>query len=99
MSKSRFNEYDEVKNIQIKKLFDKYKPDIVKIDIESAEYTCIEDILEYFPDVLFIEFHGGKHKHILHETTDTFIEKYNYHEIEPLVVFQAHTANDCFFKK
>lgn len=99
MKKMKFGEYDEVPNTHIKKLFKKYQPDIVKIDVESAEYTMIDDILDYFPDVLFIEFHGGKHKELMEEMIQTFSEKYTQSRIEPLVVFGKVLAYDCFFKK
>lgn len=99
VSKMRFGEYDEVPNTHIKKLFKKYQPDIVKIDVESAEYTMLDDILDYFPDVLFIEFHSGKHKHLMDDAIQRFSEKYTHSKIEPLIVFGGTMAYDCFFKK
>ena len=61
-SKMKFSEYDEVENIHLKKLLKKYNPDVIKMDIESAEYTLIDTLMDYGPKYLFIELHAGKHR-------------------------------------
>lgn len=98
INKMRFGEYDNVPNLNFKYLVDKINPDIIKIDIESAEYTFIEDLLNYFPETLFIEFHGKKEK--MEQTIDLFKSKYKNFKVEPLIIYVTQIAGyDCFFKK
>jgi len=98
ISKMRFGEYDEVPNVNFKYLINKINPDIIKIDIESAEYTFIEDLLDYFPETLFIEFHGKKEK--MEKTIELFKSKYKNYKVEPLIIYVNQICGyDCFFKK
>ena len=98
--KSRYSEYDEVDNVHISTLLEKYKPQIIKIDIEGAEYTLMDEILDYFPEVLFIELHGtGKNATNMELYTNLLKEKYKHSEIEPLIVFKSVWAHDCLFYK
>ena len=98
---SKFKEYDEVKAIRFNDLVGKYSPDIIKIDIEGAEYQIIDDVLAYHPDVLFIEFHSGTAKSIIKEKIQMFIDKYPINQIEPQYIYHNPTPHvyDCLFKK
>jgi len=98
---SKFKEYDEVKTIRFNDLVGKYSPDIIKIDIEGAEYQIIDDVLAYHPDVLFIEFHSGTAKSIIKEKIQMFIDKYPINQIEPQYIYHNPTPHvyDCLFKK
>lgn len=97
-NKHRFGSYDVVPTIDVKTLLSEYKPDIVKIDVESAEYTFIDDVIDYLPKVLFIELHGNKHKKQMEKYTEILKSKYTNSHIEPLIIFTTnHIANDCFF--
>lgn len=95
----KFNEYDEVDAVSYKKLIKKYKPDIVKIDIETAEYHMIEEIINSQPDVLFIELHSGKYRDLMYPTSERLKEIYPIHKIEPLIFFGTVNGLDCFFMK
>ena len=98
--KNRYSEYDEVENIHISTLLEKYKPQIIKIDIEGAEYTLMDEVLNYFPEVLFIELHGtGNNEFRMKEYTELLEQKYKNSEIEPLIVFGSVWAHDCLFYK
>ena len=98
--KNRYSEYDEVENLHISKLLEKYKPQIIKIDIEGAEYTLMDEVLNYFPEVLFIELHGtGNNEFRMKEYTEILKKKYKNSEIEPLIVFGSVWAHDCLFYK
>ena len=98
--KNRYSEYDEVDNLHISKLLEKYKPQIIKIDIEGAEYTLMDEIVDYFPEVLFIELHGtGNNEFRMKEYTEILEKKYKNSEIEPLIVFGSVWAHDCLFYK
>lgn len=94
-----FSEYDEVENVKYTKLIRKYKPDIIKIDIETAEYHMMDEIIKYAPDVLFIELHAGKYKPLMDPTVERLKEIYPIHRVDPLIVFQNVAGYDCFFMK
>lgn len=99
-SKMKFSEYDYVENIHLKKLLKKYSPDIIKMDIESAEYTLIDTLLDYEPKYLFIELHAGKHRAEMYEVLGRLQSIYPYSKVVPLVIFTDNLiAHDCFFKK
>jgi FkbM family methyltransferase len=55
--------YKEVLSISLEELILKYKPRVVKIDIEGSEYDCL-DGLEILPcvEAMQIEFHGTRSK-------------------------------------
>lgn len=90
-----FTEYDEVKNYHINHLLEEIKPDIVKIDIEGAEYDILEHVMAYKPKVLFIEIHGGD------ERAQSAIRKLTNHyannKIEEIIIFQRAGGYDCLF--
>ena len=97
---NQFKEYDEVPNVKFNDLIEKYSPDIVKIDIEGAEYQIIEDVLAYYPDVLFIELHAGTFDSIVRETVQRVVDKYPNNRVEPIIIFTDKLIGyDCFFKK
>lgn len=99
-SKNRnFHEYDEVTNVKYTKLIKKYSPDIVKIDIETAEYHMMDEIVESYPDVLFIELHAGKYRESMYQTIERLKLIYPIHRMEPLIVFGEVSGYDCFFTK
>jgi FkbM family methyltransferase len=99
-NKMKFSEYDYVENIHLKKLLKKYKPDIIKIDIESAEYTLIDTLIDYQPKYLFIELHAGKHRAEMYQVMERLETVYPYSRIVPLIIFTDNLiAHDCFFKK
>lgn len=96
INRRRFNNYDTVKNINIKELLKKYNPDIIKVDIEGAEYSILEDLIEYFPNSLFLELHAHEH---LEKYQSILSEMYGISKIEERVAWQHVVAKDCFFKK
>lgn len=51
-----------IDTIPLNDLFDKYKPDLVKLDIEGFEYDLFFNIktFKHLPRVLFIEIHFDK---------------------------------------
>jgi FkbM family methyltransferase len=99
-SKMKFSEYDEVENIHLKKLLKKYNPDIIKMDIESAEYTLIDTLLDYEPKYLFIELHAGKHRAEMYQVLERLQSIYPHSRVVPLIIFTDNLiAHDCFFKK
>jgi FkbM family methyltransferase len=99
IKRSSFGEYDEVKNIHIKNLLQKYKPDIIKIDIEGAEYEIIQDVIDYYPEVIFIELHMGKVKQFVQPTIDLLTTLYPNNEVKSFEVFKNIAGYDCWFKK
>ena len=99
-NKMKFSEYDYVENIHLKKLLKKYKPDIIKMDIESAEYTLIDTLIDYQPKYLFIELHAGKHRAEMYQVMERLQSIYPHSNMVPLVIFTDNLiAHDCFFKK
>jgi len=92
---NRFGEYDDVKNYHIENLLSEVKPDIIKVDIEGAEYDIIESILEYKPKILFIELHGNheRSKSAIQRLTET----YKNNQIEEIIIFQEVGGYDCLF--
>ena len=92
-----FTEYDEVKNYHIDTLLNQVKPDIVKIDIEGAEYDIIESVLDYQPDVLFIELHGNDDR--AKSVIQRFTETYPKNKVEEIIIFQKVGGYDCLFYK
>lgn len=90
-----FTEYDEVKNYHIDYLLNEIKPDIVKIDIEGAEYDIIESVLTYKPKVLFIELHGNHDK--AKSAVQRLTETYDNNIIEEIIIFQHVGGYDCLF--
>jgi FkbM family methyltransferase len=99
LKKSGFSEYSEVKNIHISELLNKYKPDIIKIDIEGAEYEILPFIEEYHPFVLFIELHLGQMKEYTQKAIDRLNILYSIGEIKSFKVFKSIGVYDCWFKK
>ena len=97
---NQFKEYDEVQNVRFNDLVETHKPDIIKIDIEGAEYGILEDVLAYYPDVLFIEMHAGTFDSIVRESVQTLVAKYPKNKIEPIIIFTDKLIGyDCFFTK
>lgn len=97
---NRFKQYEVVDNVNFTELVNKVKPDIIKIDIEGAEYGILEDVLAYYPDVLFIEMHAGTFDSIVRESVQTIVDKYPNNRVEPIVIFTDKLIGyDCFFKK
>jgi len=99
---SQFKEYEEVQAVNFNELIKKYSPDIIKIDIEGAEYQILEDVLAYYPDVLFMEFHSGgkKFRDFMNDKVQSLIDKYPINKIEPLHIYHnPYHGYDCFFKK
>jgi len=99
IKRNLFNEYDEVKNIHIKELLEKYKPDIIKIDVEGAEYDIIQDVAQYYPEVIFIELHMGKVKQFAQPTIDLLSSLYPNSQVNSFEVFKKIGGYDCWFKK
>lgn len=93
----RFNEYDEVKNLNFTELVKENKPDIIKIDIEGAEYQIIDSIIDYNPDVLFIELHGSEIK--CADALNELTINYPNNKIDAIHVFQKVGGYDCLFYK
>lgn len=92
-----FMEYDLVKNYHIKKLLDHVQPEILKIDIEGAEYDIIESVIEYHPDVLFIELHGNNQN--TKDAISRISAMYKNYNIDEIVVFKGIGGYDCLFYK
>jgi FkbM family methyltransferase len=99
LKRNLFVEYDEVRNIHIKELLENYKPDIIKIDIEGAEYDIIQEVADYYPEVLFIELHMGKVKHLAQPTIDLLTGLYPNNQVNSFEVFKHIGGYDCWFKK
>lgn len=99
LKRSRFNDYDEVTNVNIQTLLDTYKPDIIKIDIEGAEYDIIEAVEAYYPEALFMEMHMGTVKQHCQPTLERLLNLYPENHIKELQVFQKVSGYDCWFKK
>lgn len=98
-NKMKFSEYDYVENIHLKKLLKKYRPDIIKMDIESAEYTLIDTLMDYNPKYLFIELHAGKHRAEMYQALEMLNSIYQYSRTVPLIIYtKTLIAYDCFFK-
>jgi FkbM family methyltransferase len=91
-----FKEYDEVRNFHIDQLLTELKPDIVKIDIEGAEYEIIESVIAYKPQVLFVELHGN------HEKANSALRRltalYEHSRVEEIIIFQKVGGYDCMFQ-
>jgi len=90
-----FTEYDEVKNYHITELLEEIKPDIVKIDIEGAEYDIIEHVLAYKPKALFIELHGNHD--MAKSALQRLTESYKNNRVEEIIIFQRVGGYDCLF--
>jgi FkbM family methyltransferase len=93
--RGKFTEYDEVKNYHIDHLLEEIAPDIIKIDIEGAEYHIIESIMEYKPKVLFIELHGNNEQST--SVKNRLIELYQHNRIEAIEIFKRVGGWDCLF--
>jgi parvulin-like peptidyl-prolyl isomerase len=91
------NEYDEVKNYHINYLLEEVKPQIVKIDIEGAEYSIIEQVLNYRPEVLFIELHGNDDRS--KSVVQRLQELYPNGKVSDIIIFQKVGGYDCLFYK
>lgn len=94
-----FDSYDEVRNYNIQDLLDQYKPDIIKIDIEGAEYEILEAVEAYYPEVLFVELHMGKVKEFAQPAIDRLVKLYPNNHIHEFQVFKIVAGYDCWFKK
>jgi FkbM family methyltransferase len=99
MKRSKFADYDEVTNVHISTLLKKYQPDIIKIDIEGAEYQIIEFVEAYQPEALFVELHMGKVKQYAQPTLERLTALYPKQHIKELIVFQSIAGYDCWFTK
>jgi FkbM family methyltransferase len=99
MKRSKFADYDEVANVHISTLLKKYQPDIIKIDIEGAEYQIIEFVEAYQPEALFVELHMGKVKQYAQPTLERLSALYPKQHIKELIVFQSVAGYDCWFTK
>ena len=97
MKRSKFTDYDEVINIHISELLKKYQPDIIKIDIEGAEYQIIEFVEAYQPEALFVELHMGKVKQYAQPTLERLTALYPKQHVKELIVFQSVAGYDCWF--
>lgn len=95
----RYQNYENVKNLNIKDLLHVCKPDIVKIDVEGAEYELIDDVLNYHPEFLFLELHMGKMKDLAQPTLDRLDALYSSSSVEPVIVFKSVAGYDCWYKK
>ena len=96
-NKHSFKSYDTVNVVNLKRLMDQYKPDIVKMDIESAEYQVLEDALEYRPETFFVELHGGKHKVEMEKWTEVLKNEYKYSDVSEIIAFKSLIGKDCLF--
>ncbi len=100
MKRSQFSDYDEVNNFNIQELLDKYRPDIIKIDIEGAEYEILQAVEAYHPEVLFVELHMGKVKRFAEPAIKRLVELYpNHNHVHAFTVFNKTAGYDCWFKK
>jgi FkbM family methyltransferase len=99
LKRSQFTDYDEVTNVHISELLDKYKPNIIKIDIEGAEYDILPTIEAYYPDFIFVELHLGKVKGFAQHAIERLTEIYPNHSINPFTVYNSIGGYDCWFKK
>ena len=86
-------------NVNIQTLLDTHKPDIIKIDIEGAEYDIIEAVESYYPEALFMEMHMGTVKQHCQPTLERLLNLYPENHIKELQVFQKVSGYDCWFKK
>lgn len=94
-----FEDYDEVRNYNIQELLDTYKPDIIKIDIEGAEYEILEAVEAYHPEVLFVELHMGKVKELAQPAIERLEKIYPTSNVHAFEVFRVVAGYDCWFKK
>jgi FkbM family methyltransferase len=99
MKRSTFHDYDEVQNLHIQDLLDTYKPDIIKIDVEGAEYQILEYIEAYYPEVIFVELHMGKVKEHAQPAIERLTALYPINEVKSFIVFKEIGGYDCWFKK
>ena len=98
VNKIRFNEYDEVIAVGIQSLLEEYQPDIVKVDVEGAEYQILEDIIDYGPEILFVEFHYNKKTLPMGiEFIRRLSEMYNVAKVKDVVAFNRVRGSDCMF--
>ncbi len=96
-NKHSFKSYDTVNVVNLKKLMDQYKPEIIKMDIESAEYQVLDDALEYRPETFFVELHGGKHKVEMEKWTEVLKSEYKYSDVSEIHAFKSLIGKDCLF--
>lgn len=94
---STFNEYMIVNNINFTEIVNRINPDIIKIDIEGAEHDIIDDIINFLPDVLFLELHGGYHKCELH--LEKLRQAYPNCIINEIIYFNSTCGYDCVYYK
>ena len=94
---TRFNEYDEVCNLNFTEIVNRVKPDIIKIDIEGAEHELIDNIIEAYPDVLFLELHGGYEK--CQEHLNKLEQAYPNSEVNEIIIFMKVGGFDCLYYK
>lgn len=92
-----FNEYDEVDNVNFTELVNRIKPDIIKIDIEGAEYQILDAVIEYSPVVLFIEIHGSLEK--CTPALAKLRDHYRNYIIDEIIFFNKIGGHDCLFYK
>lgn len=98
INKVRYHEYDEVIAVGIRTLLEEYKPDIIKVDVEGAEYEILEDIIDYAPEILFVEFHYNKKTLSLgREYIQRLSEMYKASIIKDAIAFNRVRSSDCMF--
>lgn len=97
--KGTFNPYERVKNYHIEYLLQQTQPDLIKVDIEGAEYDVIDHIINYNPEILFIEIHAknAEDEQAL-KVLEQLKEKYPTYKIEPITAFSRIIGYDCLFK-
>lgn len=99
INKFRFKEYDEVESFNIDDILKKYKPEIIKVDIEGSEYDILESLTKYCPQILFIELHNVKEKGKLVNWITKLKEIYPISKCKEVIVFNSLFAYDCLFLK
>lgn len=92
---NKFRDYDEVKNYHIDTLLNEIKPDVIKVDIEGAEYDIIESVIDYKPEVLFIELHGDQDN--ARSSIQRLTERYSNSEVSEIIYFGGVGGYDCLF--
>ena len=96
-NKHSFKSYDTVNVVNLKKILETYTPDIVKMDIESAEYQVLDDAIGYRPETFFVELHGGKHKVEMEKWTEILKNEYEYGDVSEIHAFGRVLGKDCLF--
>jgi len=79
-----------VKALNFDVVLDKYKPTIVKIDIEGGEYYILNKSLPHYVEVLALELHGFNKSDYLKmfKVLNLLMEEWDVDFIDPICVFQ-----------